>query len=199
MSDFNSIRETTRSGTVREKIKFNGRWYYRYPEAKQANHRRYYSSHAKWKSTPRLLHRDVWEFYNGPIPDGHHVHHESGDFNDNRPGNLMCLSEAAHWVEHRDERSARSSTEKHLKHLENIRESAKAWHSSPEGREWHRQHARESILGRDLPEQACLICGTMYNPIINRPGMCSDECKKERRNNLQREAWRSRVRPDGGN
>ena len=50
---------------MRETTNFNGRDYHRYPNAKQNNHRRYYSSHAKWKDTPRLLHRDIWEFHNG--------------------------------------------------------------------------------------------------------------------------------------
>ena len=24
------------------------------------------------------LHRHIWEAHNGPIPDGHHVHHKDG-------------------------------------------------------------------------------------------------------------------------
>lgn len=181
---------------MRETIHFNGRDYHRYPNAKQNNHRRYYSSHAKWKATPRLLHRDIWEFHNGPIPDGHHIHHADGDADNNAISNLECLSSAAHQVAHRDERSARASTPKQLALLERIRGSTKAWHSSPEGREWHRQHALKSLT-KQYPEQPCLICGTMYTPKINRPGMCSDACKVIRTNALQR-ARTARLRPNGG-
>lgn len=183
---------------MRQSILFNGRWYHRYPNAKQSNHRKYYSSHARWKETPLLLHREVWEFHNGPIPDGHHVHHIDGNPDNNDISNLICLAESAHQLEHREEASRRSSAPEHLEHLARIREKTKAWHASPEGREWHRQHALRSIT-KEYPEQACLICGTMYRPKINRPGMCSEECKRTRRNNLQRSGWRKRssVRSDG--
>ena len=181
---------------MRETFFFNGRNYYRYPNAKQSNHRKYYSSHAQWKATPRLLHRDIWEFYNGTIPDGHEIHHEDGDFNNNDITNLRCLSNAAHQVAHRDERSERARRPEHLARLEVIRPLTKAWHASPEGREWHRQHAIKSLT-KVFPDQPCLICGAMYRPKINRPGMCSDECKRIRRNDQQRTKWNSRVRSDG--
>ena len=169
---------------MRETIEFNGRKYHRYPNAKQANHKRYYSSHDKQYATPRLLHRDIWEFHNGPIPDGHHVHHSDGDCNNNEIGNLECLSSAAHQVEHREERSKRARTPEHLEHLASIRVLTKAWHASPEGREWHRQNAIKAL--ENLPEQPCLICGKMYKPKAHRPGMCSKECRDERRRRLQR-------------
>lgn len=183
---------------MRETIEFNGRKYHRYPSAKQSNHRRYYCTHSAWKSNPRTLHRDIWEFHNGTIPAGHHIHHADGDFNNNEISNLVCLSSAAHQVEHRQERSERASTPKHLAHLANIRDLTKKWHKSPEGREWHRQHALNSIR-KDLPEKPCSICGTMFKPKITRAAMCSDECKRIRSTAKNREWYaRSRVRLNGG-
>ena len=43
-----------------------------------------------------LLHRDVWEFYRGPIPSGYDIHHMNEDKRDNRIENLECLPKAEH-------------------------------------------------------------------------------------------------------
>lgn len=46
------------------------------------------------KSVP--LHRKVWETANGPIPEGHVIHHINGDSKDNRLENLVCMSKQEH-------------------------------------------------------------------------------------------------------
>ena len=43
-----------------------------------------------------LLHRDMWEHYNGPIPDGWDVHHKNENKKDNVIGNFECLPKADH-------------------------------------------------------------------------------------------------------
>jgi hypothetical protein len=43
-----------------------------------------------------LLHRDMWEFHNGPIPDGWDIHHVNEDPTDNRIENFECLPKAEH-------------------------------------------------------------------------------------------------------
>lgn len=42
------------------------------------------------------LHRGCWEAYNGPIPDGHVVHHVNGNTLDNRIENLACMMNSEH-------------------------------------------------------------------------------------------------------
>lgn len=43
-----------------------------------------------------LLHRDVWEFFNGPIPEKFDVHHLDENKDNNLLGNLECLAKSEH-------------------------------------------------------------------------------------------------------
>lgn len=43
-----------------------------------------------------LMHRYVWRFYNGDIPDGFDIHHKNHDRSDNQIENLECLSKSEH-------------------------------------------------------------------------------------------------------
>lgn len=43
-----------------------------------------------------LMHRYVWEYYNGPIPKGYDIHHINNCKTDNRIGNLECLPKSEH-------------------------------------------------------------------------------------------------------
>lgn len=40
--------------------------------------------------------RAIWEYHNGEIPQGYHIHHINHDHNDNRIENLMMLSNSDH-------------------------------------------------------------------------------------------------------
>jgi hypothetical protein len=42
------------------------------------------------------LHRDVWIYYNGPIPDGFHIHHINEIKTDNRIENLDIIQKGMH-------------------------------------------------------------------------------------------------------
>lgn len=55
--------------------------------------------------TKRTLYRYqwVWIVANGPIPDGHHIHHINENCTDDRIENLQCLSRTAHIATHMDD------------------------------------------------------------------------------------------------
>jgi hypothetical protein len=50
----------------------------------------------KTKDKRNLLHRDVWEFYNGKIAEGFDIHHKDGDKENNCIGNLSLYSKSEH-------------------------------------------------------------------------------------------------------
>lgn len=52
------------------------------------------------KHQQQLAHRWVWEQANGPIPDGHHIHHRDHNPLNNDPGNLQLLTAAEHRDHH---------------------------------------------------------------------------------------------------
>ncbi|RJP34735.1 MAG: HNH endonuclease [Candidatus Omnitrophota bacterium] len=42
------------------------------------------------------MHRDVYEYYYGEIPDGYDVHHKDGDRSNNDIGNLEIYTKSEH-------------------------------------------------------------------------------------------------------
>lgn len=143
--DHQHLRGRRYPNTVRvESVEFNGITFRRYPDAKQPSHRRYYAPGGQWiKKGVQSLHQEVWKAAHGPIPAGWEVHHING-VDDNSLENLECMPRKDHEREHSAERSAYGTSEKQLAHLARIRHLTVAWHRSPAGREWHREHARKS-------------------------------------------------------
>lgn len=137
----------TERGTVRvESVEFNGIVFRRYPDARQASHRRYFKP-SGWfiAHGVQALHQEIWKAENGPIPKGHEIHHRSKDYSDNSIGNLELVTSEKHDAAHSAERSKRSRSAQQRAHLERIRPLASDWHRSEEGREWHRKHVKDSL------------------------------------------------------
>ena len=77
-----------------ESVVFDGVYYSR------RNGARYYTAR-RWDSKLRRywddsLHRAVWRFHHGTIPNGFDVHHSDEDWNNNDISNLECITRAEH-------------------------------------------------------------------------------------------------------
>ena len=153
-------------------ILFEGRWYLRDESGY------YYNSH-----TRKRLHQAVWISYNGPIPKGYEIHHKDLNKENNDISNLECLTKK----EHHDLHNALLTEEERQWRRDNIKNNAMpvatAWHKSEEGREWHRQHAKEQIAQGQLNKKTiynCSMCGKEFEGVvrnINANHFCSGACK----------------------
>ncbi len=128
---------------------FNGKTYYLYAGE------RYFSKGAK------RLHRVVWEYFNGKIPKGYHIHHVDGNTQNNSISNLKLIDAATHLS-----MEGKLRAEKNKEWFESFWragvESAKSWHSSDEGRAWHSESSKRSWDNRQEIVLVCQECGKQY-------------------------------------
>ena len=126
----------------------------------------------------RYLHRAVWVFHNGAIPDGCCVHHRDHDKRNNAVGNLALLTRAEHMSYHNTERYERDP-ESVLLGIQAAQRAAPAWHRSDEGRAWHRKHAVETYKHRAREQRVCTRCEKSFEGIagLSKRGFCSASCQ----------------------
>lgn len=157
---------------------FNGRLYY------LRESQGYYYAPRKDRKGCDTLHRMVYIHYNGEIPQGYHIHHKDGDKSNNDISNLECLSAKKHLTDHGNNWSEERLEKARKRMQEVVRPKAYEWHSSAEGREWHKQHY-EHMKDKfyEEVESVCIICGKTFT--AHRKGgskCCSMKCRaKERR------------------
>lgn len=132
----------------------------------------------------KRLHRYVWEYYNGEIPKGYHIHHKDGDRTNNDITNLLAVASKKHFQHHGEERVLEDTDWFKNFHKKGI-EAAKEWHESDEGREWHKKHyERVKENFHEEKEFVCNYCGKVFKTQNNGANrFCSNKCKS---------AWRRR-------
>lgn len=165
-----------------ETVLFNGIKFRRYPDSERRSDRVYFTPGVgdKERGIGRL-HQEIWKAANGPIPDGHHVHHKDGDPLNNSIDNLECLPGVDHLHHHLSEID--HHTPERLAHMERIRPLASEWHRSPAGREWHREHAKSVAANRSPETRKCDHCGKDYEgyDVGHAQSFCSNYCKHRAR------------------
>jgi predicted nucleic acid-binding Zn ribbon protein len=143
--------------------------------------RRYYLSRTKVDDKYIGLHVYIWQKHNGcTVPTGYEIHHKNSNTFDCSLLNLVCIDAKVH----RRIPKNRCSEER-SESLNRAQQAAKAWHKSPEGREWHRCHAYESIQKpghvrpplRPLGKFICVWCGDEFERRNVRKTLCSTRCQ----------------------
>lgn len=168
-----TIQYRNRSGNLVETVHWNGHTWRRYPESRHFSVRQYFRRTTR-PSNGKLqhfwLHKEVWKQKHGDIPAGHDIHHIDENTTNNSIDNLQCLSKSDH-------------STLHIDHMYKAIEAAKPWHSSEEGRAWHRQHARNVADARVSRKRTCQQCGNEYETTDNRPSIkyCSNNCRANAR------------------
>lgn len=128
----------------------------------------------------KKLHRDAWASAFGPIPPNCHIHHRDGNVLNNRLENLECMDASEHcsisW-------QAKPKPVDGQYFSADARNKAAEWHKSPEGRLWHKRHAKRSKgwTKWKREEKPCEKCGKLHMALVRKSGnsgkYCSQACK----------------------
>lgn len=133
------------------------------------------------------MHRYVWEFYNGPIPEGYVIHHIDRNRANNDISNLQCLTATEHSQLHGRQLTDEEREWRRNNFKTKARPKAIEWHKSDAGKEWHKEQARYRKDNRKIVKGTCLQCGKeviSYNNKGHASKFCSGACaQKYRRDN----------------
>lgn len=126
-----------------------------------------------------LMHRYVWEYYNGKIPKGYEIHHIDFDRSNNDISNLQLLTKSKHRKIHADLLTDEQREWKRNNLNTKARPKAIEWHKSKAGSEWHKEHMKmQRELGTFKHKLICTNCGKTYVGEVNGPNtFCSNACK----------------------
>ena len=127
---------------------------------------------------PHSLHRQVWIYHNGPILEGMTIDHIDRDKNNNQIENLRMVTYSEN-----NKNVSKETQEKKIENANIQRPLTKAWHASPEGREWHRKHGIEAYKRRTPEKKICAHCGKVFETTACRDSarFCGQNCKMKAR------------------
>lgn len=140
------------------------------------NGERFYMCGNYFQHRGRRLHRCVWEYHFGEIPQGYHIHHKDGDRHNNNISNLALVESKEHLSKH----MTKEKREQAKENIQKAIEVAPKWHGSEKGRKWHSEHSKKAWEDRKLIGYVCDFCGKHYETLnISHTGnhFCSNNCK----------------------
>ena len=138
----------------------------------------YYLCGQYFQRKGKRLHRMVWEYHNGPIPDGYEVHHINGNRADNDIGNLQLMEGSEH---NRLHMSDPERKEKSRRDISKAREAAKGWHSTEDGEAFHSKLAKSYWEHAELRTYVCSYCGKEFQTRnVYAPGQRTFCCSRHK-------------------
>lgn len=150
--------------------------------AQKFNGKTYYLCGNYYQRKGNRLHRDVWIYHNGDIPQGYHIHHIDQDRAHNSIENLQLVLGSDHLRKHM------SSPERIKKSKENIKsakEAARKWHGSEAGIAFHSDLGKENWKKRSTQTYVCDFCGKEFQTKHiygeNKHHFCCQNCRASAR------------------
>jgi hypothetical protein len=128
--------------------------------------------------THERLHRAVWEFCNGPIPQAMAIHHKDFDKGNNDISNLELITSSTHMILHGERLTDEQREQRKQNLADNARPAALLWHGSDNGREWHKKHYE--IMKDKLyvsKKFVCEQCGKEFLSTKAGSRFCTNVCK----------------------
>lgn len=127
----------------------------------------------------RRLHRVVWEYYNGTIPKGYHVHHKDFNKGNNDISNLQLMSSDEHKKLHGSELTNEEIEWRRNNIKKTAQPKAAEWHKSEEGKKRHKEQygkTKDRFLQKKI--FVCEVCGKEFeSQNMGRNRFCSNKCK----------------------
>ena len=142
-------------------------------------------SHPKFRiNTSVSMHRYMWWFHNGDIPEGYHIHHLDGNPENNELENLEMIYGIDHSRSHAVSRME-NDPEKFNKFQVAGVKAAPVWHASEAGLKWHSENAKKTArrVSTHGVTLQCTHCGKDYQGLENivKAGFCSANCQTQAR------------------
>lgn len=147
-----------------------------------------YTSNKDRQTKAKGLHVAIWEFHNKTtVPKDCCIHHVDGNTFNNDISNLECVKRVEHLKYHAQQKyNDPTYKQKVVECLNSVRESAKAWHKSEEGRRWHSEHGKKIMSQREPINLTCGYCGEMFQSIQPWAKYCSSKCYDKMRRRTDR-------------
>ena len=171
-----------------ETITYNGFKFQRYPESKNRSERVYYTG---WVGKhKKRLHRYIYECEIGIIEKGMHIHHKDENPLNNDISNLEKKEKRKHLSEHYNSKTDEQKAFTKNNFIEKVIPCAKIWHSSKEGIDWHREHAKNSLMSDVDIEKNCPNCSVDFKTKVKRQKYCTTRCDNKYKARRLRERLR---------
>lgn len=134
------------------------------------------------------MHRYVWKFHHGEIPEGYQIHHIDHNRGNNDISNLQMISNHLHASMHGIEQNELHPDEMKAR-MDYARIYASKWHGSVKGKGWHKRHYQEMKESLYVKKAfVCEYCGKKFTAIEQgKNRFCSNKCKS---------AWRRKSGVD---
>ena len=139
--------------------------------------------------TQERLHRYVWKYHYGEIPEGYDIHHIDGDKGNNDISNLQMLSKHEHQMIHSRNLSDEQREWRRNNMNTKARPKAIEWHKSDSGKTWHTELIKKQHQnGAFKHTLICTYCGNTYIGEVHTNGgntFCSNKCKSAYRRKIK--------------
>lgn len=122
------------------------------------------------------LHKAVYEYYYGKVPEGYNVHHIDSNKDNNDKKNLEAITTKDHSVIH----MTLERKEKSRVNFNKAKEKAAIWHkTNPLSHDIHSKASKEGWSRRTTYSHICTQCGKEFKTREKECKFCNGKCKND--------------------